>query len=107
MDHEAENPMDVAHREVLEETGHKGNVLGHLPGTFISDGHSTNNFWIMEHDGGAPAKTDWETQEVKWAHPAEARKLLASSPNKLGAERDVKILDAAVKHYKKLKSAPR
>lgn len=94
-----EHPVDAAHREVQEETGYRGKIVGHVPGGHRS-GFSTSHFYLMHPAEHVPHKMDWETSETKWAHPDEAKQLINQSTNIKGRQRDHQILDAALKTYK-------
>ena len=97
-----ENPHDVAHREVTEETGHDVEVIGHVPGRH-SSGYSSSYFYLMRSKGQSRPH-DKETASLKWATPAEARKLIGQTENDAGRERDLALLDAAVKAHAELGS---
>jgi ADP-ribose pyrophosphatase YjhB (NUDIX family) len=97
-----ENPHDVAHREVAEETGHDVEVIGHVPGRH-SSGYSSSYFYLMKSKGQSRPH-DKETASLKWATPAEARKLIGQTENDAGRERDLALLDAAVKAHAELGS---
>jgi SPP1 gp7 family putative phage head morphogenesis protein len=90
-----EHPVDVAVREVAQESGHRGKIMGLVPGGYDS-GSSRNYFFVMRSDSYNPNRMDKETEEVLWATPAEAKQLIAQTTNAAGRERDLKILDAAV-----------
>lgn len=102
-----EHPVETAHREVGEETGYKGKIVGHIPGGF-SSGYSKSHFYLMHPSNHDPSRMDHETSETKWAHPHEARKLINQSTNIPGRQRDHEILGAAVKAHSALlkKSLP-
>lgn len=97
MDTPDEHPVDVATREVSQETGFHGNIFGHLPGTYTSGSGSWNNFYLMRPKGRDVTQMDKETKNVKWATYEEAKALIKQSPNKDGRKRDLAILDRAQK----------
>jgi len=91
-----EHPVDVAMREVEQESGHKGKIVGLVPGGYES-GSSRNYFFVMRSDGHDKTKMDKETEDTIWATPEEAIKLIEQTTNAVGKDRDLNILDAAVK----------
>jgi 8-oxo-dGTP pyrophosphatase MutT (NUDIX family) len=97
-----EHPVDVALRELLEETGHSGDVVGLVPGNFA--GGTSQNFYFLVHSTGVdPSKMDKETSGVKWVSPEEAAKHIGQTTNATGKARDLAVLKAALAHYGKLK----
>jgi ADP-ribose pyrophosphatase YjhB (NUDIX family) len=83
-----ETPQDAAHREIAEESGLKGEIVGHLgrhEGTM-----SHTRYFLMKHTGSG-ATQDGETEHVEFVHPKDARLMLNSS-------RDRKVLDLALSH---------
>jgi len=96
-----EHPTETAHREVQEETGYRGHIVGHLAGGH-SSGYSTSHFYLMHPAEHVPHKMDWETEKTKWVHPDEAHKMIAQSTNIPGRERDHRILSAAVNAHSEL-----
>ena len=96
---EGESPEDAALREVREETGVEGEILGPIEGNF-KGGTTTTQFFLMR-----PIKEhgDWghrETNNVQWVDPQEARKLIAQTNNFYGKARDLKVLDAGLQAHK-------
>ena len=98
----AEHPVDTALREVGQETGHKAKIVGAVPGGFAGD-TSTTYFYLMHSAGHDPARMDNETSETRWVHPKDAVSLLKQSTTQTGRERDINILNSAVKAYGKIK----
>lgn len=94
-----EHPLDSAKREVAEETGHHGEVFGHVPGVHSSNPASGSYFYMMKSAGENPHLMDKETKSTRWASLDEARELIKQSKNKGGRERDLGILEAAYKAY--------
>ena len=91
---EKETPEQTALREVVEETGIQGKILREIPGYFT--GTTTDNkFFIMavENDTG---EYHWETEEVGWFSPDEARERIGETIDDLGRQRDLDILDSLV-----------
>jgi SPP1 gp7 family putative phage head morphogenesis protein len=89
-----QNPVQAALDEVAEETGHKGRIVGMLNGGF-EGGTSTLNMFIMKSDGFDHTKMDAETKGLRWVTKEEAAKLIKTSKNKKGRDRDLAILEAA------------
>lgn len=98
MDSPDDNPFDTALREVAEETGHQGEVIGMIPGAHKS-GYSSSYFYMMRSKGHDPKLMDAETQATKFVSYDEAKKLINMSTNIKGRERDLKLLDTAYAHY--------
>lgn len=98
-----DEPAAVAHREVGEETGLSGHIIGHIPQTFpqvFSHGdHIENAYFLMKHDGGDPdiRKIDAETNDAQWVDLDSAHTLIQQSTNRAGRERDLDVLDAVRK----------
>ena len=98
-----ERPVDTARRETLEETGYLGEIVGHVPGVFKGGvTGSANYFYLMRVREDAVVdssvrETNGETASVRWVEPDEARALISQSTNFGGRERDLEILDAAVR----------
>jgi SPP1 gp7 family putative phage head morphogenesis protein len=91
-----EHPAEIALREVEQESGHTGQIVGLVPGGYES-GSSRNYFFVMRSAKNDPTQMDKETEAVTWATPEEARELIKQSTNESGRQRDLNILDAAVK----------
>lgn len=87
-----ETPEQTALREVLDETGIEGRIVGQLPGWFES-GLSATRFYVMEvvRDTG---RFDGETSEVVWVDAAEAAERVSETRNAPGRQRDRKVLEA-------------
>ena len=90
-------PADTAHKELGEETGYSGKIVGHIPELFGSSGTTKNAFFMMEHDGSEQdkSKLDKETASVKWVSIDKAHELINQTTKAAGKARDLKILDAA------------
>jgi hypothetical protein len=101
MDHPNESPVDVAHREVQEETGIRGRIFDRLPGTFTSQSGAYNNFYLMKPVEYVPHKMDKETWSTRWADYDTAKKLIGMSKNVSGRARDLAILEHAHQHLLK------
>ncbi|HMK50390.1 MAG TPA: NUDIX hydrolase, partial [Thermodesulfovibrionales bacterium] len=71
---EGESPENTALREVSEETGLKGRILGKLGEItywfHIRDENAkckkTVHFYLMEYEGGDVADHDWEVDSASW-----------------------------------------
>lgn len=99
MDSDKDNPYDAALREVAEETGHQGEVVGILPGGFKSSSSTAAYFYMMRSKGYDASLQDNETESTKFVSYDEAKAHIMLSTNVKGRERDLKILDAAFAHY--------
>ena len=103
MNHSMEHPVDVATREVREETGHEGKIVGPIKGTFHGS-TGVNNYYLMRSTGHNPENMDRETQNTKWVSYGEARNMIKQSPNWKARSRDLAVLDEAfLTHIKALK----
>ncbi len=87
-----EDDEKAAHREVGEEAGVKGEIVGDL-GTHEGTSSQTH-FYLMRHKGDAPELKDGEMEKVEWidAHDAADR---------LDSPRDLRVLVKALKHIHK------
>ena len=95
-----ETPEQVALREVLEETGCKARILAPIPGDFLGDLTVNHYFLMVEANPGAPLDPhDWETSQVRWVNPAEAKVLIEMTPNAKGRLRDLQVLRAALEQW--------
>lgn len=100
MDSATEHPVITALREVEQESGHTGTIIGLLPGQYqAGKGSTKNNFFLMKSAGFDPSKMDDETEDLIWATPDEAEKLIKQGTNKAGIKRDLAILKAATEEY--------
>ena len=94
---QGEPPEHAALREVLEETGCVARIVAPIPGDFVGDTSVSRYFLMMEKVPGAPlGPHDWETAQVRWVSPEEAKDLIGLTPNMKGRARDLAILDAAI-----------
>jgi ADP-ribose pyrophosphatase YjhB (NUDIX family) len=96
-----EHPVDIATREVLEETGHDGEVIGIVPGRH-SSGSSANYFFLMRSKSHDPSRMDTETEETIWVDYDEAKQRIAETTLGAGRKRDLAILDAAFEEHRKV-----
>lgn len=95
-----ESSTEAALREVLEETGCRPRIVGHLPAGFA--GTSTGwvaYFYLMVEPTGLidtdAVAASRETAAVTWANRDEAVLLIEKTPNADGRARDLRILDSA------------
>jgi 8-oxo-dGTP diphosphatase len=88
-----ESSEETALREVFEETGVRGSILGKIPGAF--EGSTTSNEYFLMLPVEDTKKFHWETQAVKWVTEEEAKRLLSMTGNVKGRERDLDVLMAA------------
>jgi len=98
-----ETPEQTALREVREETGCAARILTLLSGDFSGETSHDHYFLMAEAVPGAPlAAHDWETAQVRWVSPEEAKALIMTTPNPKGRTRDLAILEAALVMGRKL-----
>lgn len=102
-DYAGEHPVDVAEREVLEETGYEGEIIGLVPGSFAGD-TSTTYFFVMRPANYQQDKMDAETWNTRWVTPEEAVELIGQSTTDTGRARDLAILQSAVEEHRKIVS---
>lgn len=93
-----ESPEQTALREVKEETGVDAIIITLLPGEYAG-GTSVTRYFLMagKAGSGAIADDDKETQAIKWMTPDEARQHIALTSNIKGRERDLAVLEAALR----------
>lgn len=93
-----ETPEAAALREVLEETGAQARILAPIPEDFPG-GTTLNRYFLMvEAIPGAPLLPhDQETAAVRWVPMVEAKGLIGLTTNPKGRQRDLAILEAALK----------
>jgi len=95
---EGEPQFEVALREVREETGYRAKVLSRIPGVF--QGSTGENVYFLMRPVGEPAPfSESETEAIRWAPPAEARRLISQTTNTVGRQRDLAVLEAALAAY--------
>jgi ADP-ribose pyrophosphatase YjhB (NUDIX family) len=89
-----ETEEEVARREVREETGVEARIVERIPGEFIG-GTGRTIFFLMavEKETG---ELDGETQSIAWVDRHEAIERIKQTTNRLGRERDLKVLQAAL-----------
>lgn len=94
-----ESPRQAALREVSEEMGVDARILLPLPSTFAGTTTQTQ-FFLMVVDARKVDMTHRckETSGLCWALPDEAKRLISQSTNSLGRERDLKVLDEALRY---------
>lgn len=97
-----EAPEAAALREVKEETGVDASIVAALAGEFIG-GTTVNRYFIMQAfiGSGGVSPDDDETTSVKWMTINEARQHIGQTTNATGRKRDMAVLDAAEKFWKK------
>jgi 8-oxo-dGTP pyrophosphatase MutT (NUDIX family) len=90
-----ETPEQTALREVWEETGIRGKIVGALPLAYKGTGSSTTAFYLMVPDGEpGKFKTD-ETIQIRWVTFAEAAELFKQNHYPEARNRDRQVLDDA------------
>jgi 8-oxo-dGTP pyrophosphatase MutT (NUDIX family) len=95
-----ESSAETALREVLEETGFRPRIVGHLASGF--SGTSTGwvaYFYLMVDLTGtvneATVAANGETASVRWADREAASSLISKTTNSGGRSRDLGVLEAA------------
>jgi 8-oxo-dGTP pyrophosphatase MutT (NUDIX family) len=94
-------PEETALREVFEETGYHVAIVGEVPGAFAG-GASSNRYYLMVPSGAPEPFDPRETEEVRWVGHEEAAALIQQTRNLAGRERDLAVLEAAVKEWQRL-----
>ncbi|MCX7166644.1 MAG: NUDIX domain-containing protein [Rhodocyclales bacterium] len=92
---DGETPAQTALREVLEETGVRGRIVGVLPVAYRGSGESTSAFYLMVAEGESGKFKKSETVQIRWVSFAEAAELFKLNHHPEGRSRDRKILDDA------------
>ena len=82
----------------MEETGYEAEILGAVPGVF--PGGTGENVYFLMRPISPAGKHDAETKSVRWVDPVEAAKLIKQTTNKVGRQRDLKVLEAALSSYR-------
>jgi|TARA_R110000824_G_scaffold89320_5_gene219059 SPP1 gp7 family putative phage head morphogenesis protein len=95
--------VSTAVKEVAEETGHKGQVIGIINEGFESDA-SESHFFVMTSKGVDLKKMDKETELTKWVSKDEALALINETTNVSGKARDLSILDKAFEEFDHISS---
>jgi 8-oxo-dGTP pyrophosphatase MutT (NUDIX family) len=90
-----ETPEQTALREVREETGIPGRIVGVLPGTYKGTGASTSAFYLMVPEGTPGKFKRDETIQVRWVSFAEAADLFKLNHSQEARSRDRQVLDDA------------
>ena len=90
-----ESPRDAALRAVREKTGYDAMIRISIAGLFGGTSSHTG-YYVMEAKHPS-AKANWQTTGLRWAEFDDARDLIRQSPNAIGRDRDLAILDAAIK----------
>jgi len=99
-----EHPLTAALREVAEETGHEGQVIGLLSKPY--KGGTTNTYMaIMRSKTFDASLMDMETEEIRWVSKEEAAELIQQGSNKAGVKRDLAILEDAFGEFEALQDA--
>jgi 8-oxo-dGTP pyrophosphatase MutT (NUDIX family) len=88
-----ETPEQAALREVVEETGQAARIVALIPGVFA--GTTTSTVFFLMEPVGEPGPFSNETADVRWAHEADAWRLIDGSDSPTGRQRDRAVLAAA------------
>lgn len=97
-----ETHEETALREVYEETGYCGQIIGKVPGTFTG-GTGTTEYFLV-HPIGNPDKFDIETSSVRWVSVEDAQDMINLTQNQIGRKRDLHVLAAAVEEFNRSKT---
>jgi 8-oxo-dGTP pyrophosphatase MutT (NUDIX family) len=85
-----ETPAQTAVREVAEETGVNGQVVGSLP--FVYGGSTSTTAYFVMRDGLQRGAWDAETASIWWASLDDARTMLGMTEEPIGRARDLQVL---------------
>jgi 8-oxo-dGTP pyrophosphatase MutT (NUDIX family) len=93
-----ETTEEAALREVAEETGLKGELvgkIGEISYSFVRDVnyYKTVHFYLIKHVGGSLNNHDWEVEKVQWFPISEATRIVAYPGER-------KILEKAERMFK-------
>jgi 8-oxo-dGTP pyrophosphatase MutT (NUDIX family) len=88
------DPVETALREVVEETGYIGSITCPIPGGY-KGGTSETFYFLMRAVGFDAVQMDDETSDLRWVTYEEAQAMIELSPNVIGRQRDLRVLDAA------------
>ena len=91
----SETREETALREVFEETGIKARIKKPLPGVY--EGGTTETIFFLMSLNEDTGKFDGETQSVRWVTAVEARDLISMTTNQIGRERDLRVLEEALR----------
>jgi 8-oxo-dGTP pyrophosphatase MutT (NUDIX family) len=93
-----ESPAEAALREVREETGFTAEITDLLPGVFAGTTTTTAMFLMTPiAQNQLPCE---ETAAIGWFEPTEAEQRLALTQSRVGRERDLAILRAALEVWR-------
>lgn len=98
-----ESPEATALREVYEETGVLGAILGKIPGVF--EGAITSNEYFLMKPLQDTGQFDGETQRVAWVPKDAARQLIRLTVKPGRRRRDLRVLKLAFALFTELQRA--
>lgn len=88
-----ESAQGTAVREVKEETGELGIVVGEITGSFAG-GTTINRYFLLRRGIWSTLPSSDETESIQWASYSDARALIRKTSNPVGMKRDLAVLDA-------------
>lgn len=107
-----ETVEETAMREVAEETGIRGQILGSLGSIdywFVSEGrriHKTVHHFLLRYQGGQLSDEDYEVSEVAWVPLSELKNRLAYADERKLAHLATDMLDDMISGPAGENSAP-
>jgi len=90
---------ETALREVLEETGFRAEVVCAIPGSF-KGGTGSTEYFLMRPLGSQGDYDRTETEDVRWVPIEQAATFIEQTRNRIGRQRDLAVLNAAITLYR-------
>ena len=91
-------PEETALGEVREETGYDARIIMKIPGSY-EGGTGVTEYFLMSPREDPVDFDKSETEALAWVDPEKARSLINETRNPIGRERDLAVLEAALKLY--------
>ena len=89
-----ESLENAAVRETFEETGYSCSIISKI-GDFVGS-ESMTTYYLARPDCKV-TDPGWETEELQWFRPNEARNAIETTSNLVGRKRDLDVLTAALR----------